>query len=127
MANVAASIKLESNSTTSDNLLVDITSNYGVTVGGIMTVQINAITTGGAETLLASNMFETPSYVWIRNIETTQGNYFTINIGTQAAIMFLQPGEWAFFPWNTTSAIRAFGVNVDQIIEYGCSASYELD
>jgi hypothetical protein len=122
MANVAASIKLESNSTTSDNLLVDITSNYGVTVGGIMTVQINAILTGSAETILAANMYETPAYVWIRNMETTAGNYFTINIGTQDAIMLLQPGEWAFFPWNTTSDIKAFGVNIDQIIEYGCFA-----
>jgi hypothetical protein len=122
MANVAASIKLESNSTTSDNLLVDITSNYGVTVGGIMTVQINAITDGGAETILANGMYETPAFVWIRNMETTQGNYFTINCGSESSFMVLQPGEWAWFPWNTTADIKAFGVNVDQIIEYGCFA-----
>ena len=122
MANVAASIKLESNSTTSDNLLVDITSNYGVTVGGIMTVQINAITTGAAETILANGMYETPAYVWIRNMETTALNYFTINIGSQDAVMVLKPGEWAWFPWNTTADIKAFGVNVDQVIEYGCFA-----
>ena len=122
MANVAASIKLESNSTTSDNLLVDITSNYGVTVGGIMTVQINAIVSGSAETILDNTMYETPAFVWIRNMETTQGNYFTINCGAEASFMVLQPGEWAFFPWNTTADIKAFGVNVDQIIEYGCFA-----
>ena len=122
MAQVTAEIKLTSNSVTSDNLLVDLSSAYTCQVGGIMTVQINAVVTGGAETLLASNMYETPVYVWIRNMETTQGNYFTINIGTQDSVMVLQPGEWAWFPWNTTSAIRAFGVNVDQIIEYGCFA-----
>ena len=122
MAQVTAEIKLTSNSVTSDNLLVDLSSAYTCQVGGIMTVQINAVVTGGAETLLASNMYETPAYVWLRNMETTQGNYFTINIGTQDSVMVLQPGEWAWFPWNTTSAIRAFGVNVDQIIEYGCFA-----
>ena len=120
MANVTATIKLESNSTTSDNLLVDVMSTYGVTVGGVMTVQINAIVTGSAETILDDGMYETPAYVWIRNMETTLGNYFTVNIGTEDAVMLLQPGEWAFFPWNTTADIKVFGVNVDQIIEYGC-------
>ena len=55
-------------------------------------------------------------------METTAGNYFTINIGSEDAVMLLQPGEWAFFPWNTTGDIKAFGVNIDQIIEYGCFA-----
>ena len=122
MASVTASIKLESNSTTSDNLLVDLQDVYGCTVGGIMTVQINAITTGAAETILANGMYETPAYVWIRNMETTAGNYFTINCGAEAGFMLLQPGEWAWFPWNTTADINVFGVNIDQIIEYGCFA-----
>lgn len=122
MANVTATIKLESNSTTSDNLLVDVMSTYGVTVGGVMTVQINSVVTGTAETILDDGMYETPAYVWIRNMETTLGNYFTVNIGTEDAVMLLQPGEWAFFPWNTTADIKVFGVNVDQIIEYGCFA-----
>jgi len=122
MAQVTAEIKLTSNSVTSDNLLVDLSSSYTCQVGGVMTVQINAITDGGAETILANGMYETPAYVWIRNMETTQGNYFTINCGSESSFMVLQPGEWAWFPWNTTADIKAFGVNVDQIIEYGCFA-----
>ena len=122
MAQVTATIQLVSNSTTSDNLLVDLQNIYACTVGGIMTVQINAITTGAAETILANGMYETPAYVWIRNMEGTSGNYFTVNIGSEDAVMLLQPGEWAWFPWNTTADIKVFGVNVDQIIEYGCFA-----
>ena len=122
MANVTASIKLVSNSVTSDQLLVDLSNAYTVSVGGIMTVQINAVLTGTAETILDDGMYETPAYVWLRNMETTSGNYFTVNIGTQASVMTLKPGEWAWFPWNTTADINVFGVNVDQIIEYGCFA-----
>ena len=122
MANLTTEIKLVSNSVTSDQLLVDLSSIYACQVGGVMTVQINAITDGGAETILANGMYETPAYVWIRNMETTALNYFTINIGSQDAVMVLKPGEWAWFPWNTTADIKAFGVNVDQVIEYGCFA-----
>ena len=62
---VTATIQLQSNSVTSDQLLVDLQSYYTCDVGGIMTVQINAIVTGSAETILAANMYETPAYVWI--------------------------------------------------------------
>ena len=121
MANLTTNVKIVSNALTSDNILVDLSDQFTVQVGGVMTVQVNAVTSGAADTILLNTNYETPAYVWLRNMENTStDNYITINCGTETSFMVLKPGEFAWFPWNTSADIKAFGVNVDQILEYGC-------
>ena len=120
MGQVTAEIKLTSASTTTDSLSVNVVNNLDVLVGGTMTQSINATTTGAADTILLNTDYETPAYVYLRNMNSLLDNYISINVGAEDAAIILKSYEWAWFPWNTTGDIKAYGSQADLILEFGC-------
>ena len=62
------------------------------------------------------------AYVFIQNLATEKEDYIYVYADTAAddpVIMKLAAGEFAFFPAQNDTSLKAYGTKVDQLIDYG--------
>ena len=102
--------------------LTDSLAVLGPVVTKRMTIDSGSSDVGADNTLAAASAY-TISYILLYNTSTaTSGEIITIgttdNDSTLAATnMSLNPGEWAFFPWNSTVDLVADASSGTPVIE----------
>ena len=119
MATVTAKITLTSTDLTSDNMSAEVTNSLSCTEGGLTRKNITGTGSGSAQTFAAASEYAVGSYVFVKNTDTTSTDYLIIRSSSADHIQ-LAGGEWAWFPWNTTGDIKAYGSQADLILEFGC-------
>ena len=116
MATLTAQATLTGSGLTSTAL--SITKNPVITISGAVTIQRKKLSTTASTLLVASAW--TGSMVWIFNTEAAGGNAIKI-VASEGGVTYftILPGEWAFFPWESTADMLADASSGTPTVEVG--------
>jgi hypothetical protein len=124
MATLTAQTKLSVSDITADTISLDVTMSPTVAAGGITSKTLKtARNTGTALVLVEAAHYAAGTVVYLRNMSTTE----TVDIELTAGTTHIQlsPLQWAIFPWEAATDIKAFGTTVtaDPTVEIGIFSS----
>tara|TARA_R110000787_G_scaffold88910_4_gene188483 strand:- start:290 stop:655 length:366 start_codon:yes stop_codon:yes gene_type:complete len=118
MATLKAKLILTSTDLTTDSLSSETTNSLTVTEGGVQRKDIAGTSAGAATVLAVNGEYSTGTYVYLRNCDTTAGNYLYVTFSTGDHLI-IQGGEWAWLPWSTAADIKVHAQTANTIVEYG--------
>jgi len=108
-------LTLSSTDLFSDTLSLSNTGSLSIT--GDREINRTKMAASSAETIIFANGTYTRAMVYLKNIDSTTA--ILVDVGTQVA-MQIEPGEFAFFPWDSSADIRAASEDANRpILEHG--------
>jgi len=123
MANIRANISLQSPGVMSSPLSLSASTNLLADSGSLIRGKVLGTSAGSDATVInkPSDKLDV-AYVFIQNLATEKEDYIYIYADTTSddpVIMKLAAGEFAFFPAQNDTSLKAYGTKVDQLIDYG--------
>jgi hypothetical protein len=112
MATLTPTLTLTSTDITSDELSFSVTDS--LTVSKAVIPPSRAITSTSDLTLIPAATY-TKAYVYLKNVDASI--VINVDFGTQLS-MALAPGEFAFFPWDSSGNIVVASASATPYIEY---------
>jgi hypothetical protein len=122
MGTLKAKISLTSTDISSDSIDFSVENSLTINNGGVIRNKVTANTSSEAQVLLAATSYSYPTYVYIKNVDTTATDYVHISLDPFSdSSVQLKGGEWAWFPWKGARDITVYTANTDDntIVEYG--------
>ena len=123
MANVRAALTLTSNGVMTSPLNLSVTSNVLADSGSLIRGKVLGTVAGADATVIykASDKLES-AYIYIRNLSTEREKFIYVYADTASdnpVILKIAGGEFAFLPAQNDVDLKAYGTDVDQVVEYG--------
>jgi len=95
-------LTLSSTDLFSDTLSLSNTDSLSIT--GDREINRTKMAASQADTIIYAHATYTRAMVYLKNVDSTTA--ILVDIGTQIA-MQIEPGEFAFFPWESAAEVRA--------------------
>lgn len=121
MANVRASLTLNSTDVLSSQLGVSVASTLVVDSGSLIRAKVKgtAADTDDLAIYIADQCTER-AYLYVRNLERTLEDYVFIHNDTDTGLVAkIGGGEFAFIPVAVDKKYEVYGTKVNSMIEYG--------
>jgi len=123
MANVRAALTLTSNGVMTSPLNLSVTSTVLADSGSLIRGKVLGVAAGSDATVIykASDKLES-AYIYVRNLAAEREKFIYVYADTASddpVILKIAGGEFAFFPAQNDTNLKAYGTDVDQVVEYG--------
>ena len=115
-----ANISLNSPDVLSSTLSVGVGISTEADSGHLTRAKVAATSAGSSALTVykASDKLDT-AYVYIKNMDSIKENYIYVYVDSATVVLKLGGNEFAFMPIKNDITLKAYGTQLDQIIEYG--------
>jgi len=122
MGTLKAKISLSSTDISSDAIDFSVENSLTIANGGVIRTKVAGNNLATSEVLLAAASYSYPTYVYIKNTDSTATDYVHVVLDSigESSIQ-LKGGEWTWLPWRGIQDIKVYTANADDatIVEYG--------
>tara|TARA_R100001440_G_scaffold16880_1_gene28577 strand:+ start:22056 stop:22463 length:408 start_codon:yes stop_codon:yes gene_type:complete len=123
MASVRANLTLASPGVMSSPLNLNVSSAFTADSGSLIRGKVLGVAAGSDATVIykPSDKLDR-AYIYISNLDQEREHFIFVYADTSSddpVVMKIAGGEFAFFPAKNDISLKAYGTEVDQIIEYG--------
>ena len=124
MATVTAAVTISSAAGSLYTSALSFTNTVDITTlntEGLSKATITQTTIGATcETLYTAGAYVAPAYIFIKNTETTAGNFIYVydDTNSDTTILKLEAGDWAYMPLMATATLKAYGTTANFGLEY---------
>ena len=123
MASIRANLTLNSATVLSSPLALSVAVSVEADSGSLIRGKVLGTSAGSDATVINKPSDKLDSaYIYIRNFAAEREQFIYVYADTTTddpVIMKIAGGEFAYFPAQNDVSLKAYGTQVDQIIEYG--------
>lgn len=122
MANVRATLSLNSADVLTSALAINVVSNLDCDSGSLIRAKVKGTGVGGtALQIYVASQCNNRAYLYLRNLETELEHYIYVynDSDSNGLVAKIAGGEFAFIPVAVDKKYAVYATRVDTMIEYG--------